>query len=395
MSTTDPTVIRGLRINYYAEDKRRLIHDCLVPLAKEAHDAPGIASAWLQSNWRFGPHTMLYLHGAPAAVDALLPQLQARAEAHLATDRSTRVITDEEWERTSYDLGRLELVSPPYLPLEPDNTVSIQDGGPSDTFLRTERALHAKGRTIGSGLDCLHDASGRLFDGPDATNAVFRGMAALAVNYPRWGLISGYQAFLSHWKEYFYWTDTDGRLSRPLERSWAAQRDGLVAVVQRAKQRQPGESTGDPVLDRWIAWVEERMPDALALAATEDILPYPHPSRLEKAETFGPDLAVQWSGSDERDYSDFHAAFRQLDFTKLGNGTDFAAYRFLINSFFELLPLVGVTPMQRYSLAYLFTEAAQDVVGERWDTTIARTVERQRAAEPELRPTLPWAGSHV
>ncbi|WP_262391426.1 hypothetical protein [Nocardiopsis sp. CNR-923] len=61
----------------------------------------------------------------------------------------------------------------------------------------------------------------------------------------------------------------------------------------------------------------------------------------------------------------------------------------MINCFFDLLPLMGVTPVQRYSIAYLLTEAAQEVVGESWEQTVARVVAHQQS-DPELRPTLPW-----
>lgn len=389
------TTIRGLRVNYHAADKAPLTQDVLVPLVRHAQQTPGVESAWLQTHWHHGPHSTLYLHGEAGTLEALLPDLQRRVLEHLSTHPSTEPVDEQQWERLSEDLGRLELISPPYLPIQADNTVSVREGHPADTFLRTTRAIEHKGALLSAGLDPLADQDGRLHSGTAAHAAAFRGMAAVAVSYPRWGLISGYQAFLSHWKEYFHWHDDQGRLSTPLARAWQAQGQDLVQVVELARSRQPGQQTGDAVLDRWFTWIDSGMPQALDLADTGDILPYPHSSRLEQAETFGHQTAVQWSGSDEREYSDFHQAFRQLDFTKLGNGSDFAAYRFLINTFFDLLPLMGITPIQRYSLAYLFTEAAQVAIGETWDQTVAKAVAQQRQEDPQVRPTLPWAGSHV
>lgn len=388
-------VMRSLRINYHATDKTHLFQSLVLPLVREAQGRSGVISAWPQSHWRFGPHLSIYLHGEDTSVTEVLKDAAARAKAYLKEHRSTQPVSSQGWEQTSRELGRLELVEPPYTPVHPDNTVEVVDGRPTDTFLRTHRAVEAKGATLGAGLDCLLDSDGTLLRGSAATEAAFRGMAALAASYPTWGLISGYQAFLSHWKEYFYWVDEGDRLSGPLRHAWQQQQGHLCAIVELAHRRTPGEPTGDPVLDRWFRWVDAELPTAGALAATGDVLPYPHPSRAQRAERFGEQTGVQWSGSDDRDYSDFHTAFRQLDFGRLGNGTDFAAYRFVINSFFELLPCMGITPLQRYSLAFLFTEAAQDVVGETWDVTIAKAVERQRTADPQTQPTLPWRGSHV
>lgn len=392
---TTHTVMRSLRVNYHAPDKTALLHDCLLPLARAARGRPGVHATWVQSHWRFGPHVSFYVHGEPATVDQLLTEVRYAVTHLLRGAPSGQPVTDEEWGAASVELGRLELVEPPYVPVREDNTTELVDGEPVDTFLRTTRAVEVKGRVLGAGLDCLLDDDGRPLQGRAATDAAFRGMAALASSYPTWGLVSGYQAFLSHWKEYLYWVDEDARLSSPLMQAWQAQSASLNALVQLTHERRRGASTGDPVLDRWFAWIDAELPDAEALAATGDVLPYPHASRLERAATFGDATRIQWSGSDEREYSDFHTAFRQLDFSKLGNGTDFAAYRFIINTFFELLPLMGITPMQRYSLAFMFTESAQVVVGERWEETIAKAVARQQVADPEASPTLPWRGEHV
>lgn len=388
-------VVCGLRINFHDEEKSSLFSDCLVPLALEGQRHVGIRAAWIQSHWLFGPHAVIYLHGDPQTLGTIVQDFAARIENYLGLNPSAKTIDPEAHERASQELGRLELVEPPYLPLRADNSVELVQGHPSDTFLRSAEAVELKGQIIGDGLLRLLGTDGQVASGTTAVDVAFRGMAAIACSYPQWGLISGYQAFLSHWKEYFFWADEDGRLSRPLLESYAAQRTQLVALVESMQQAPPGEETGDRFLDGWKLWVDAALPQAMGLATTGDILPFPHPSRLEQAAKFSKETEIQWSGSDERDYSDFHRAFRKLDFTKLGNGTDFAAYRFIINNFFELLPLMGITPMQRYSLAFLFTEAAQEVVGESWDVTVARSVERQQRDNPDLRPTLPWVGEHV
>lgn len=383
----------GLQVTYYDDAKQELLATCLVPLALQAQATGGVDAAWIQSHWRLGPHSTLYIHGDPAALAGLVPTLEESIGLFLGRVPSCRIIDPIHYEALSKELGRLELTEPPYLPLEPDNTLRITHQEPVDTFLRSRSAIELKGRIIGGGLRNVLTPDNSILDGGAAFSSAFRGMAALAVSYPQWGLVSGYQAFLSHWKEYFYWADADGHLQRALEESFREQESDLLAVLQAASDLAPGTFSGDPVLDGWLGWVRGSLPQAMELAATGDILPYPHPDRLTQARKFGEQTAVQWSGSDDRNYSDFHRAFRKLDFTKLGNGTDFAAYRFLINNFFELLPVMGITPIQRYSLAYFFSTAAQLVVGETWDVTVARSIERQQLAEPDVRPTLPWVGS--
>ena len=373
----------GLRVTYYDSDKAALLGECLVPAARDAAARRGITAAWLHVHWRLGPHCVLYLDGEGEAVADAAAGAEARARSFLERRPSTAAPDPDRYAEFSERMGRLELVEPPYAPLEPDNSVLRLDGGPVDTFLRGEEAVSLKGRVLTDGLGLVADR----VDGSGAFAHVFAGMGAIASQYPEWGLRSGYQAFLSHWKEYFHWSDPDGTAQAQLADSYRAQRRELVALLAPIHE---GRGFGSSAAG-WSEWTRRWLPAAVELARDGHILPYPHQDRMAAAARFGDDVRVRWSGSDERTYSDFHREFRKLDFTRLGDGYGFAAFRFLINCFFDLLPLMGVTPIQRYSVAYLFTEAAQEVVGETWEETVRRVVEHQQS-DPGLRPTLPWAG---
>ncbi|MBR8743382.1 lantibiotic dehydratase C-terminal domain-containing protein [Nocardiopsis sp. MG754419] len=377
----------GLRVTYYDSDKSALIGDRLVPTARAAADAEGVTAAWLHLHWRFGPHCVLYLDGDPGAVTVAADAAEADLRSFLADHPSERSLDPAAYAEFSHRMGRLELVEGPYTPLEPDNSIRRLDGDPVDTFLRGPEAVALKGRVLTDGLSRVAEQAGGRGGERAVFAHVFAGMGAIAARYPEWGLKSGYQAFLSHWKEYFHWSDPEGRAEERLARSYRSQRAALVETLRGIH-----EDTGD---DRhaaaWGTWVDRWLPEAVELAKKGHILPFPHPERQETAARLGTDVGVRWSGSDERSYSDFHREFRKLDFTRLGDGFGFAAFRFVINCFFDLLPLMGVTPAQRYSIAYLFTEAAQEVVGESWEQTVRRVVDHQQS-DPALKPTLPWVG---
>ncbi len=373
----------GLRVTYYESDKAALLGECLVPAARRAAALPGVTAAWLHLHWRLGPHCVLYLDGEDAAVAAAAAGAESAARAFLERRPSAADLEPGRYAAFSERMGRLELVEPPYAPLEPDNSVLRLVGDPVDTFLRGPEATALKGRVLTDGLELVADR----VDGKGATAHVFAGMAAIASQYPEWGLRSGYQAFLSHWKEYFHWSDPDGAAQARLAESYRSQRGDLVALLAPVH----AGTTADPSALGWLEWTRRWLPEAVELARRDHILPYPHQDRLTAAARFGDDVRVRWSGSDERSYSDFHREFRKLDFTRLGDGYGFAAFRFVINCFFDLLPLMGVAPIQRYSIAYLFTGAAQEVVGETWEETVRRVVEHQQG-DPGLRPTLPWRG---
>ncbi|MCY9786295.1 hypothetical protein KIK06_20585 [Nocardiopsis sp. EMB25] len=373
----------GLRVTYYDSDKSALLGECLVPTARRIAAQAGIDSAWLHLHWRLGPHCVLYLDGDPVPVAEAAGCAAADVEEFLERNPSTHALDPGRYAAFSERMGRMELVEPPYAPLEPDNSVRWLRDDPVDTFLRGPEAVALKGRVLTDGLSRVADR----VDGRAAVPHVFAGMAAIASRYPEWGLRSGYQAFLSHWKEYFHWSDPEGTAQERLAAAYRDQREGLVTALRAVHEG----TTDDPSALSWLDWTRRWLPEATALAEEGHILPFPHPDRLDAAARFGDATRVRWSGSDERSYSDFHQEFRKLDFTRLGDGHGFAAFRFVINCFFDLLPLMGVTPVQRYSVAYLLTEAAQEVVGETWEQTVARVVAHQQS-DPELRPTLPWVG---
>ena len=377
----------GLRLTYYESDKSALLGDCLVPAAREARAREGITAAWLHLHWRLGPHCVLYLDGAPDAVTGAADTAQARMRAFLDLHPSRRDLDPARYEEFSRAMGRMELVEGPYGPLEPDNSLRRLAGDPVDTFLRGPEAIGLKGRVLTDGLSRVADQVGGRGGEPAVFANVFAGMGAIAVRYPDWGLKSGYQAFLSHWKEHFHWSDPQGRAQEQLALSYRAQRESLVTTLRGIHEN----TDEDPYAMAWGEWVDRWLPEAVELAKKDHVLPFPHPDRQKTAARLGEDIEVRWSGSNERSYSDFHREFRKLDFTRLGDGYGFAAYRFVINCFFDLLPLMGVAPIQRYSVAYLFTEAAQEVVGETWAETVRKVVDHQQG-DPELKPTLPWVG---
>ncbi|MBF4613913.1 hypothetical protein [Curtobacterium sp. VKM Ac-1376] len=371
-----------IRVDHRA-DPSRLISAGILAFLPQLRDV----DVWLQVHWLFGPHVLVNVTGDRPAVDEAQTRLVDHVSAWLAETPSSADFDEVAWVDRSVELGRLELVPGPHEPIRPDNRVEVVDRR-LDTFIRDEAVFEAKGRVLARAMRDPRFV--RMTERSPAENAdsVYTAMCVIATSYPKWGLVSGYQAFLSHWKEQLHWSDPSGRAESVLCASFHRQKEDLVRRLE-ALHGGARPTSDDGAF--WVEWRAAASDEADRLAAREQVLPYPLPERHERAVSIDDDTGRRWSGSDERAYSDFHAQFRRLDFTKLGNGTDFAAYRYLINCFFDLLPLLGVTPAQRYTLAFYLTEAAQIVVGETWRETIERAVTRQQGLA-DATPTLPWKG---
>lgn len=376
MSTTT------IRVDYRA-DPSRLISEGVLTFLRQLRDV----DVWLQAHWLFGPHILINITGDRPAVYEAQNLLVEHVTAWLAETPSSVDLDEAAYLERSAEIGRLELVPSPHAPLRPDNRVEVVDRR-LDTFIRDEALFEAKGRALARAMRDPRFVRMTERSAVENADSVYTAMCVIATAYPEWGLISGYQAFLSHWKEQLHWSDPTCRAESVLRAAFQQQQDDLVRRLEQV------HSGARPMGDDGAFWCEWRAAanfEAERLAAREQVLPYPLPERHERAASIDDETGRRWSGSDERAYSDFHAQFRRLDFTKLGNGTDFAAYRYLINCFFDLLPLLGVTPAQRYTLAFYLTEAAQIVVGETWQETIDRAITRQEGLV-DATPTLPWKG---
>jgi len=306
-------MITAVRSVYYG-DQDELLRDCLVPLARELSQRPALRGAWLQTRWEQGPLVVLFVDGEPEGAHAAARTVTERVEAFLAR-RSCTDVRPAAGAATEPGCGAPGVAAAlPALPAGcPDR------GAVVDTFLRGERAQAAMGRIMTAGMTAVDETIDETLAATPLLDAVLSAMAAVATAHPRLGLAGGRDVLRSHWAAYVRGAD-DGTLDARLERTYAAQRGALVGRLEAAYAGGVAARAADPALDVWAGWVETALPVALDLAAAGEVPPC------------------------------------------FGAGTDAAAYGFTVHCFFELLPLLGVAPVQRYALAALVARAAEDVL---------------------------------
>ncbi|MBT8163029.1 MULTISPECIES: lantibiotic dehydratase C-terminal domain-containing protein [Arthrobacter] len=376
-------MISTLRLNHHDDRKRELLLD-LLPLLREMERVSGIDALWIQRHWLRGPHLRINMSTAAPLQEDIRLGIEEAARLALERRPSTREIDPQEWEKTSISLGQAELVPGPYGPVAKDNTIEWeQQPVGTDTFVRDLEVLKVKGALISQSLPMVQEALTQQHDRRSVI--ALYAMLALAKAYPDGGAAHGYLAYLSHWKEFLHWNPASERIEEVWAKSYENQREPIAALF-KSLGNQP-----DPMLERWEGWVSAAWDPALDLARRGLVLPYPHADRLELAKSMGEQLGRRWGGGDDRKYSDFHTEFRKLDFTKLGDSDAFSAFRFLINCQFDILTLMDIHPVERYTLAYFLSRAVEDQEATTWKTLVAGGVARQ-ALDPSAAPTLPWRG---
>lgn len=357
-------MIRTLVVSHHDADKRPLLRDCLVPLAR------GLPGSFLERHWLRGPHIRLALPtGTPEA-----PLLSA-VSGHLRQNPSGQPVDEAAYARLSRELGRAELVAGPYEPVRPDNTVSIEDYPERDSVaLLGEAGFGLKRRMLAGAVEPLAHGIEALDHG---RHRVVVAMGALIANAARWpigGLATGQLSYRSHLEDFLANNDADGRVRALITTRFAEFEPALRAHFQaQVADTDHGRYTGaDPYLQAWSQAFDDLWPPLLETARagliTEDI----GPGYLTAAKGFDARTERQWRFGPDRPSSAFHHELGKLrDLPQRVYVSEFAAYRFVTNQVTRWLPLLGISPVERYFASYAVCELTEQEFGVSWRDQLA------------------------
>lgn len=363
---------------YYHEPvKVPLLHDAVLPAVRRV-SRPELR-LHVERHWLHGPHLRIRVSGPDLAVRTAAAELAAALRGYLAVHPSSGDGSDAELLRRSVAAGRAELVPGPYEPIAADNTVVITPA--ADEHVRRllgDTALPHRAELLRAGLDPVSAVVADLVAGGNTSarrvRSALTAMAVHAAAYPA-GYRAGYNSFLSHLEDFLHLRDPDGRIRAAFHRTWERQADRIVDEVGRLVD--PDRDGSDPVADAWRRW--EGTAWAVTRAACErgEIPVVPGDQYVRRAHEIGDPATVrQWDVAQRTDFSPYHRMLNQLDFLNMpGVGDDFGPYRFSTNVLYLLLVLCDITPAERYLAAYLFSEAAQRLIGVRWQDAMRQHLE--------------------
>ncbi|MFK0017485.1 hypothetical protein [Streptomyces sp. NPDC091027] len=324
---------------------------------RTTHGAPVV---YLERGWLHGPHVDLIARPGPSGP---LPWKALAAHAAAPDPAGREPLTERAYLAQARELGRLEQVGPPYLPMAPHGTVRLVTGTQAAHPGWPERVLPlrelALSRMTAPVVHCLEslaqDPSGALVQMTEA-------FTALAAAHP-YGAPHGTFSFRSHAEAFFHWAGPAKDPRTAFRRRLETERTVLRPVVERALTG--GESAQ---ATRWrtaLAYATglfeasavhgETTPALLdSLAGTQDAQRDARPDAGEGAER-----------------SAFHTAVAEAGVTDLGRPW-FLAYRLVINLFYRQLPLLGVSPMMRYYLCHAVAETVDEITGVGWQQRLAQ-----------------------
>jgi hypothetical protein len=292
----------------------------------------------LGTGWRFGPHLELRAAGCtPTDWDAVAAALARGARNFPCPSAAT---SEARYLRSAAALGRIEGIPPPYLPCRPHgHTETVALGARRLERLRGLGGMHLRAPLVATA------AAGS--DGA-VLSRVAEALTALADTHPH-GMRFGTFSLRSHAEAFFHWAGPAAPYRAAFDARMEHDRPALEATVHRQRH---GATTAAA-----LAW---RQAFQACQADFE--------GRVTAADLASAPVAGDLSGA--RGASPFHAAVAASGVID-GAPEWFDAYRLTINLFYELLPALDVSPVQRFYLCYAIAETVDAAFGESWQERLA------------------------
>lgn len=362
----------ALRIAYFDEDRRGLLLGPLSGLVDTLRHQHGIDRVMLLPHWRHGPHVDLAVHCSAQVLDETVwPAVRAQLLPWLAAHPSTRTIDPQAYEALATKLALFELDPEPALPLLQNNTVTPAPYV-RPKALKLEAFAAAREDFQVAALPLALNLLRSKVDGDDTFMLTLAAMLALVgQTYEIGGLSRGYVSLRSHAEYFFAAHDEGGQLRGRfdvLDQRLADRVDDVLRAVLAGRLDDLALAPGfKRVLTDWQG----------VLAATADTnrrIVHQHYDVLLADDTFDRlQSAVTAQGPTE-----FQNRMRQRKPSEIGHALgqtrgmlamstpQIMAYRTTVNFFYTLLPLLGVSPMQKFCLCHLVALGVERVLGVSW-----------------------------
>lgn len=380
---TDRTIV----VSHHEGGKGALLRECLVPLAlrlRDSYGAPGgdgaddfAAPCYLERHWLRGPHVRL---AVPTSMpDAAVASAIGEIEAYLAAHPSLSDLVEADYVRLSEELGRAELVRPPYAPLRADHSVSVEDTTSATTALLSAPAFRLKELYLTEAVRPLGLALDAVAGGLPRAVPAFQALVASAARWPVGGIRSGQLSYRSHLEDYLANNDATGAVRARLESELARTKDKFRVLFASVLDDTGADGVyhgADPYLRAWSHVFDVVWPPALAAAERRDFEEDHGPGYLEQARTFDAATERQWRFEQDRPSSEFHHRLARLNYLPDRiHVVPFAAYRFLTNTLTRWLPLLDVPPIERYFLSLAVSELTEERFGVTWQEQFGRIID--------------------
>jgi hypothetical protein len=370
--------IRGVRLFTRAPVTLPWLARSVVPVARGLHE-DGQLGVRLRRGWLHGAHIDVLARGAMGRTPAWAGLAAGLDAGPLDPEKA---VGEETYLAQAREFGRLEAVPPPYLPMAEHGAVELL--GPADVAARDAGLQDLPELDVVESVLCgplpgaIEELAGHPALGPVRLVEAF---AALADAHFL-GLAHGVFSFRSHAEAFLAWAGPSMDMRPVFAHRLAGEADLLRPAIEQRLRGDAGPAAaawrtafayGAGTLDSAVS--SGRLTLGLLDAVNADL------DRGGMGPPTAPEVVPQGAQPD----TDFHRAVAGVT-----ENPDrwFAGYRTLINLFYQKLPLLTVSPLQRYYTCWAVAELVDEVLGESWKQRLGR----RRVRVPDGPRTLATVG---
>lgn len=371
-----------IRVAYF-DDRRALMTGPVQDVIDLARSRYGVERMFVLPHWKFGPHVDLVIHADPDCFHlALYPEAKAILEDWLRAHPSPTTIDPAAYEELSRRVAVFEIEPGPYLPLLKNNSVRTVPYAHARSLVLPVIG-RSKEQVLSESLDLLTALYRHNAEDKDAVFLTLFAMLAATAHTPQGGMAAGYMSMRSHADYFFAIHDVSGALRQRFDAVEARRGGELEAIVRAVADKRLDQLPLAPALRAivgdWMAIIHAAQERHQAIVAE-------HYEELA-SQTRHIDMARQMERDDPSDFRERIAGRKVSEIgdaflnTEAGRARlrrpEFLTYRLTVNLYYALLPILEVTPVQKYLLCHLLANTVERVFGRSWRQAIERVRSEQ------------------
>lgn len=366
-----------IRVAWFDEDRDALMRGPIKETVEVLRRDPAVRRVTVAPHWIHGPHVDISLE-APARdfLARIFPNIRAIISRWLAENPSTIDLDPAAYDAKSRGIALFELNPGPYLPLLDNNRVTLAIHQPP-VGLAIPQLADLRASFLDESLTNVFAALELKRDNRDEFFRLLGAMLLTTADSFASGMADGYLSLRSHADYFFAAHDLSGQVRARFDgfdRHWAAEFDAMAqAIASREWELMPLACENRRLIIDWAEVVSQTNRRSRALVEAN------HAALI--GQSVHQDLARGMAANDDsamrrrfaaRKISDLGDAFLNSERgQKVQQSPDFLTYRTNVNFFYLLLPILGVTPVQKFLLCDLVARSVERVFARDWRKTIS------------------------
>ena len=373
-----------VRVAYFDSDTADLLLESVQSIVKEIKRIYS-KRVFINAHWKFGPHIDIAIDCTEKTfLDEVFPYAKKCLDEWLKESPSLTVIEPNKYEQLSKRLAISELEPPPYLPLLDNNQVTIAEYEVRKAidildFHKTKEEFLIESCDLLFHLVDLKKNDNELF-----FQVLIFMMSISANQFMPNGISRGYISFRSHAEYFFENYDKDNALKKKIsvlgEKYSSLIDRNLLHVSEGNLDKIDLPDSAKEILYKWAIVIGDSYQSNLKVV--ENV----YSEIVDKEESFFSNdkhfSNLAKSISENLDEDDplrkkyyttgkvVDSALQHEQGRELFSSKEFITYRTTINYFYLLLPVLGVTPIQKYSLCDIVSNSVERVYKISWKDII-------------------------